>query len=126
MKNSLPTRRTKRPFSFQFRLLKDDGFKRVEVVIEKGPVPQEKKDEPEFVRIRCPKCRWRPDGMARWQCSYCPEPENFFGGCGAIWNTFETRGLCPDCRHQWRWTSCPSCCQWSLHEDWYETVRRRD
>ena len=35
------------------------------------------------------------------------------------WNTFETRGKCPDCAHQWRWTSCLRCEGWSRHEDWY-------
>ena len=35
------------------------------------------------------------------------------------WNTFATRGLCPGCQHQWRYTSCLECAAWSLHEDWY-------
>jgi hypothetical protein len=77
------------------------------------------------LRIRCPLCEWTPSRGSKWYCSSCPEPENFHGGCGTFWNTFDTRGLCPGCRHQWRWTSCPSCLQWSLHEDWYEDDGRK-
>ena len=79
-------------------------------------------------RIRCPFCEWTPGRGSKWYCSACPEPEGFLGGCGTMWNTFDTRGLCPGCRHQWRWTSCHACYKWSLHEDWYEptTTSRRD
>jgi hypothetical protein len=71
-------------------------------------------------RIRCPFCEWTPERGSRWYCGNCPEPEGFLDGCGTAWNTFDTRGLCPGCSHQWRWTSCHSCSRWSLHEDWYE------
>jgi hypothetical protein len=47
-------------------------------------------------------------------------PEPPFKGCGTVWNTFLTKGRCPGCSHQWRWTSCLQCQQWSLHDDWYE------
>ncbi|HKQ92764.1 MAG TPA: hypothetical protein VJZ77_19045 [Blastocatellia bacterium] len=70
-------------------------------------------------RIRCPMCRWQPDAGSSWGCGDCAYPERFFGGCGMVWNTFDTRGLCPGCGHQWRWTACSSCSVWSLHEDWY-------
>jgi hypothetical protein len=73
-----------------------------------------------FVRIRCPLCEWQPDASSRWCCVRTPAPEGFFGGCGAAWNTFSTRGRCPGCQHQWRWTSCLRCSGWSLHDDWYE------
>jgi hypothetical protein len=53
-------------------------------------------------------------------CSSCGHPEYFDGGCGTTWNTFTTRGLCPGCGHQWRWTTCLACHGWSRHEDWYE------
>jgi hypothetical protein len=59
--------------------------------------------------IRCPRCRWEPDRASRWSCD-----------CGMVWNTFETRGLCPACARQWTETSCPACHRWSRHEDWYE------
>ncbi len=86
--------------------------------VEEGALSEE--DEgPDFKRIRCPLCRWHPNASSRWVCSYCPDPENFHGGCHAVWNTFETRGLCPGCGHQWRWTACLSCHRWSPHEDWY-------
>jgi len=69
--------------------------------------------------IRCPRCEWRPRPSSRWCCSECPQPEGFLAGCGTLWNTFETSGVCPGCRHQWRWTSCLACGGWSLHDDWY-------
>jgi hypothetical protein len=58
--------------------------------------------------IRCPKCAWRPRAGDRWQCD-----------CGCLWNTFDTRGRCPDCNYQWEETACLACGEWSLHEDWY-------
>lgn len=78
------------------------------------------KDEAtESSRIRCPLCQWQPSARSRWCCNDVGYPENFLAGCGASWNTFETRGLCPGCGHQWRWTACLSCGGWSRHEDWY-------
>lgn len=76
-------------------------------------------EEPESSRIRCPICKWRPEASSRWQCNDCGNPEFFFGGCGTVWNTFDTHGLCPGCGHQWRWTGCLDCHQWSPHEEWY-------
>ena len=73
-----------------------------------------------FHGVRCPLCAWRPDSSSRWSCQPSETPEPFFPGCGTVWNTFSTRGRCPGCDHQWRWTSCLSCEGWSLHEDWYE------
>jgi DNA-directed RNA polymerase subunit RPC12/RpoP len=75
----------------------------------------------DFTRIRCPLCAWRPSDSNAWSCIWTPgTPEPRFPGCGATWNTFATRGRCPDCGHQWRWTSCLRCGQWSPHDDWYE------
>ncbi|MEW5743748.1 MAG: hypothetical protein AB1938_32850 [Myxococcota bacterium] len=62
-------------------------------------------------RIRCPKCAWEPRKADRWYCSKCNQ---------GVWNTFDTRGVCPVCGYQWKWTACLNCQQWSLHEDWYE------
>jgi hypothetical protein len=73
-----------------------------------------------FSRVRCPLCKWRPKSSSRWYCGDCEYPEYFFEGCGTAWNTFTTRGLCPGCGHQWRWTICLSCQRWSPHEEWYE------
>jgi hypothetical protein len=72
-----------------------------------------------YSRIRCPLCSWQPNDKSRWVCSTCAHPEYFQPGCGRIWNTFNTRGLCPGCQHQWRWTICLYCQGWSLHESWY-------
>ena len=59
-------------------------------------------------RIRCPLCQWQPRKRDRWQCR-----------CGTVWNTFDTRGLCPRCQHQWTQTMCLACHRWSEHEHWY-------
>jgi hypothetical protein len=59
-------------------------------------------------RIRCPKCKWRPQRTSRWGCT-----------CGHEWNTFETHGVCPACAFAWRDTACHRCNQWSPHADWY-------
>jgi hypothetical protein len=78
-------------------------------------------DEAEpFSGIRCPCCRWRPLASSRWNCACVGGPEPHFDGCGTTWNTFATRGRCPGCHHQWYWTSCLRCAQWSRHQDWYE------
>lgn len=75
----------------------------------------------DFSRIRCPLCKWQPKPSHRWFCASCGYPEYLDEGCGTCWNTFTTRGRCPGCGHQWRWTACLNCADWSLHADWYET-----
>jgi hypothetical protein len=84
-----------------------------------GVVEETVGDAPVAGRIRCPLCGWRPRASSRWYCDDCSHPEYFYGGCGHVWNTFDTRGRCPGCGHLWRWTSCLDCGGWSLHEDWY-------
>jgi hypothetical protein len=79
----------------------------------------------DFESIRCPLCRWQPTASSAWYCDGTNTPEKFTGGCGTRWNTFETRGRCPGCAHQWRWTICLRCGGWSLHEEWYEERRQR-
>jgi hypothetical protein len=74
--------------------------------------------------IRCPVCAWKPDASSRWCCAWIDTPEPYFESCGAVWNTFSTKGRCPGCHHQWRWTSCLRCSQWSPHGDWYENKGR--
>ena len=82
-------------------------------------------EEDAFHGVRCPLCAWRPDASSRWCCEPGQSPEPPFPGCLTVWNTFSTRGQCPGCDHQWRWTSCLSCSGWSLHEDWYESADER-
>ena len=60
-------------------------------------------------RIRCPICLHEPRRTDRWQCR-----------CGCVWNTFDTRGTCPQCGYRWLDTQCFACGQWSPHEEWYE------
>jgi hypothetical protein len=59
-------------------------------------------------KIRCPRCGWQPSKHDRWTCL-----------CGHVWNTFDTRGVCPGCDAKWKETACPRCHQWSDHEAWY-------
>jgi hypothetical protein len=67
------------------------------------------------LEIQCPKCKWKPDGEAYWQCS-----------CGHVWNTFDTAARCPECSKRWDDTQCPEpvfgagCGKWSKHVDWYK------
>jgi hypothetical protein len=98
--------------------LKRESAQDVDITVH---INQDEDDAP--VRIRCPLCEWQPDKRSRWCCVRTPSPEGFFGGCGTVWDTFSTRGRCPGCQHQWRWTSCLRCNGWSLHEDWYEEQR---
>lgn len=79
----------------------------------------------DFSRIRCPLCKWQPKASHRWFCAPCEYPEFFADGCGACWNTFSSRGRCPGCGHQWRWTACPNCARWSLHTDWYDNEAKK-
>lgn len=81
---------------------------------------EERLADSQFAGIHCPLCGWRPDAASRWCCEAADAPEPFFDGCRTVWNTFATRGRCPGCDHQWQWTLCLRCVQWSLHEDWYE------
>jgi hypothetical protein len=77
-------------------------------------------NQAEEQRIRCPHCRWQPSKSSQWFCCDCDYPEYFYGGCLTGWNTFDTKGVCPGCAHQWLWTSCLRCAEWARHEDWYE------
>ncbi len=63
------------------------------------------------MKIACPKCTWEPTASDRWACS-----------CGHVWNTFDTGGQCPKCRHVWRETVCLACKRWSKHHDWYHDL----
>jgi hypothetical protein len=58
--------------------------------------------------IRCPQCKWTPRTKSLWSCK-----------CGHHWNTFDTRGLCPGCGHQWEITGCLQCRAVSPHAEWY-------
>ncbi len=85
------------------------------------PTPATKlEDAPsDFSRIRCPQCKWQPKAHHLWQCTPCATPEYFQGGCGTLWHTFDTKGKCPGCKYQWKYTKCMFCSRWSLHQEWY-------
>ena len=58
--------------------------------------------------VRCPECGWSPDDLSRWECE-----------CGFVWNTFDTRALCPACDTQHVDTACLRCNLSSRHRLWY-------
>jgi hypothetical protein len=62
------------------------------------------------VKVFCPKCGWVPHPADQWMCR---------PGCGCVWNTFDTCGVCPQCGKNWEDTQCPACQNWSRHADWY-------
>jgi hypothetical protein len=66
---------------------------------------------PGSTRIRCPRCGWQPAKTDMWMCS---------PGCGHVWNTFDTHGICPGCDKHWSHTACLKCDAWCQHEEWYE------
>ncbi len=63
---------------------------------------------PTIPGVRCPKCEWTPRANNLWSCN-----------CGHGWNTFDTRGLCPECGYQWEVTGCLQCGEMSPHAEWY-------
>lgn len=95
------------------------AYKKTPEAEEKLKKLQIDKAKEDYEKIRCPLCHWTPTAASRWWCADADAPEYFYGGCLTSWNTFETRGRCPGCAHQWRWTSCLRCGGWSRHEDWY-------
>ena len=111
LSHAIPTFPIFGPMELEFR--RSDPGEAVPVEFDRPDV-----DEP-IAGIRCPICQWTPRKSSRWICWDCDYPEYFYAGCGTEWNTFETRGLCTTCRHQWIWTSCLFCGGWSRHEEWY-------
>lgn len=78
-----------------------------------SPVELDQVLGPPLGGIRCPKCEWMPRTKNLWSCQ-----------CGHRWNTFESRGLCPACQHQWEATQCPQCGAKSPHTEWYVDPRQ--
>jgi len=64
----------------------------------------------EKIKIRCPKCDWKPDGESRWICIEC----------GFHFHTFETDRICPKCGKYYPVTQCLGCKQFSDYGDWFE------
>jgi rubrerythrin len=60
-------------------------------------------------KIRCPECKWQPDGKKYWGCEKC----------SAVFDTFVTRAHCPRCPNSWTFTQCIRCGVKSDHEAWY-------
>ncbi|RLB53362.1 MAG: hypothetical protein DRJ42_12130 [Deltaproteobacteria bacterium] len=72
------------------------------------PPEEELAAESPIEGVRCPACAYIPDSHDWWACD-----------CGCEWNTFLTRGTCPQCHKQWEETWCPSCDNTPKHEAWY-------
>ena len=62
------------------------------------------------MRISCPRCGYVPRPSDLWRCR---------PGCGHMWHTFATQGVCPGCGKMWHDTMCPACKLWSPHDEWY-------
>lgn len=73
-----------------------------------SPAELDKMFGPILSGIRCPRCKWTPRANNLWSCK-----------CGHSWNTFDTRGLCPECSYQWEVTMCLQCGEMSPHSDWW-------
>ena len=80
------------------------------VFTKRTPGVEQRRFAPDFTKIRCPRCAWRPSAHDRWHCA---------PGCHCQWNTFATAGVCPQCEKEWAETACLTCHQWSPHADWY-------
>ncbi len=69
-------------------------------------------EAPDMPEIRCPACKWVPDGLPYWSCA-----------CGLRWDPFAAAGRCPECGLEQTLTPCvPSaggCVVTSPHLDWY-------
>ena len=62
--------------------------------------------------IRCPSCGWVPEVFSRWECE-----------CGFMWNTFETRAVCPACSKEHLFTRCHRCREFPAHGRWYPGLK---
>jgi hypothetical protein len=58
--------------------------------------------------FRCPSCRTAPPIGTYWRC----------GNCQQMFDTFETRGLCPHCSAQYATTTCLDCREQRPIGDW--------
>lgn len=87
-------------------------------MLDKLPELKRAPEKDRYQGIRCPKCFWRPVASSRWFCGRMGPAKG--QRCLCVWNTFDTRGKCPECSYQWKDTACLKCAKWSPHEDWYE------
>jgi len=62
----------------------------------------------------CPSCHQAPVAGPLWRC----------GQCGAGFDTFDTRGVCPQCANSFATTLCPECGAQHPLAAWSETASR--
>ena len=102
------------------------------VEVEFPKTRTEKVPETRYPRIRCPQCKWQPDGRRAWFCSGLS-----FSLFGVIlsriiecsfgpWNPFETECKCPSCGTLGRTIQCPVCDKVSPRQDWYEGEKKQE
>ena len=77
------------------------GLKHAQQLIKLSRLPR----RPGFA---CPSCRTAPPLGAFWQCGACRQP----------FDTFETRGACPQCHTQFPTTMCLDCGEQHPINDW--------
>ncbi len=70
---------------------------------------------PRHQGFACPSCRSAPPIGAYWAC----------GGCGAPFDTFETSGVCPQCRTHFTTTRCVDCGVGSPISEWVSSSPAR-
>jgi hypothetical protein len=58
--------------------------------------------------LRCPECGWVPFALRAWKCK----------GCGFVWDSFATGGVCPRCGHAHEEAACVRCRRISPYERW--------
>jgi Zn-dependent protease len=68
------------------------GFQHARALLKLAKLPR----TPGFA---CPSCETAPPAGAFWKCSQC----------GQAFDTFQSRGVCPNCRKQFELTKCLDC-----------------
>jgi Zn-dependent protease len=77
------------------------GLQRARVMLRFAKLPR----RPGFA---CPSCRTAPPVGPFWKC----------GACGQSFDTFETRGVCPNCAHAYPVTMCLDCGEQRPMTEW--------
>jgi Zn-dependent protease len=80
-----------------------NGLQRARVLLRFAKLPR----RPGFA---CPSCRTAPPVGPFWKC----------GQCGQSFDTFETRGACPNCARVYPVTMCLDCGEQHAMTDWAE------
>jgi peptidase M50-like protein len=77
------------------------GFKQAQLLQRFAELPRRE----EFT---CPSCKASPPRGSFWGC----------GTCNAVFDTFESGGVCPNCSMHFPQTACPNCGTFSPYSEW--------